>query len=374
MKRIRLPFLAALLAAVSLSPAQTKLPARQVGIDANGFAYLSAASNESAQAAFDFLDANWDPRPSAASWSNLPTNAVLSQDVFDWIDLNWMAVDASAFVAIPTNAETVQAVFEWMDVNWSLDPDAWDVVAPTNASNQSAWTWLDDWLSGLGAGDGLMKGTNVAGAVFNPANDTWEGLGNMPGTNVAGATYNPTNKTWEGLGTMPGTNVFWATNANGTWTLLNMSSNLHACVVGAGAAGGSPVLTNGSSGAHIRLDDEIDQIVSDPGGWWDDGDDEMVLPVDGEYEFLFWAQAANCHVRPTATNDASAGYFQIGSGEWGTPVAGTAISMWSVRQTFDAGTRFQFYVLPDADLNSTTRVDVVRYHVYLVGPKLDGAY
>lgn len=336
-------FLCSALLALSAS-AQTLVPARQV----------SASTN---------------------AWTKIAQTQATAQAAFDWVDANWMAVDPSAWVSLPTNANDAQAALDWIDGAWgAANTNAWFFMDPTSATFQATFDWLDGWFVSMGASNGFLKGTNVAGAVFNPTNGTWEGLGNMPGTNVAGATYNPTNKTWEGLGTMPGTNVFWATNANGTWTLLNMSSNLHACVVGAGAAGGSPVLTNGSSGAHIRLDDEIDQIVSDPGGWWDDGDDEMVLPVDGEYEFLFWAKAANCHVRPTATNDASEGYFQIGSGEWGTPVAGTAIGMWSVRQTFDAGTRFQFYVLPDATLNSTTRVDIVLYHVYLVGPKLDGAY
>ena len=151
---------------------------------------------------------------------------------------------------------------------------------------------------------------------------------------------------------------------------MNFGTNLFACSLNAGAAGdGVSVLTNGASGVYILFEDEIDGVV-DPGGWYDSDRHEVVLPADGTYQMQFWCSSCGCHARPIATNSANAGWFQIGSGDWGTPLAGNNSSMcgWNVVQSFPSGTVFRVGVTPDRALSATNRIDWAQWRFFLVGP------
>ena len=310
---------------------------------------------------------------STSAWTKIAPTQATAQAAFDWVDANWMAVDPSAWVSLPTNANDAQAALDWIDGAWgAANTNAWLFMDPTSATFQATFDWLDGWFASMGASNGFLKGTNVAGAVFNPTNGTWEGLGNMPGTNIAGAVYDPSSSAWTGLGNMPGTNVFWsAYDANSkTWTQMNFGTNLFACSLTAGASGdGVYILTNGASGSYILLEDEIDGVV-DPGGWYDSDRHEVVLPVDGTYQMQFWSKSYGCHTHPIATNSANDGWFQIGSGDWGTPLAGNNSSMcgWSVVQSFPSGTVFRVGLKPDRALSATNGVDWALWRFYLVGP------
>ena len=143
--RIRI-FLSALLLAFSAS-AQTPLPARQVSVNTNGWASVAPTSG-TAQASFDWIDLNW-MAVDASAFLNMPTNLATCQLAFDWIDLNWMAVDASSWTSLPTNASTAQAALDWIDANLvvSLATNGWVMIAPTATTSQAAFDSVDAILA-----------------------------------------------------------------------------------------------------------------------------------------------------------------------------------------------------------------------------------
>lgn len=168
--------------------AQLPVPARQVSVDTNGWVYIvPAGSSNTAQRSLDWVDANWDPRPDGSGWSVLPTNAVCTQDVLDFIDGAWY--DG---VMVTTN---------------------WGFLAPTSGATQAVFDFLDDWFVSFAAStnDGLLKGTNIVGAVYS--NQQWtinsQIAGLMAGTNIAAFTYNPTTLTWTANAAATPTNVLW---------------------------------------------------------------------------------------------------------------------------------------------------------------------
>ena len=143
--------LAILLATLSLSHAQTLMPARQVSADTNGWVHI-------------------DP--------GTPT----AQSSFNWIDENWPGIDTSAWTYMPSTAATTQVTFNWLD--------GWLTTYGPN---------LEDLSAGYGA-TGFLPGTNITGAAFDEETGTWEIDSLLPGTNItyAGGTaeYDTNTHTW----------------------------------------------------------------------------------------------------------------------------------------------------------------------------------
>lgn len=77
-------FLCSLLLALSAS-AQTPLPARQVSVSTNAWTNLAPTAS-TAQATFDFVDANWQSDLVVSNWSFLAPSGTTAQATFDWID------------------------------------------------------------------------------------------------------------------------------------------------------------------------------------------------------------------------------------------------------------------------------------------------
>ena len=133
------------------------------------------------------------------------------------------AVSTNAWTNVSPSAATAQAALDWVDANW--EPDLvtanWLFLDPAEDTAQSAFDWLDAWFASMGASNGFLRGTNILGAAFS--NGQWtvdsQTAGLLPGTNISGAAYDPSNLTWNGL--MPGTNISGAAYnpSNLTWEL-----------------------------------------------------------------------------------------------------------------------------------------------------------
>ena len=238
MRKTALPILAALFAAISVS-AQTPIPARQVSVDTNAYEYLSGATNDKVQGALDWIDANWDPRPSAAAWTSPVLSALtnesplLAQHALDALDALLLAVPAGGALMKGTNI--VGASFlsnQWtvaaggvsvVSTNWSfLDGAAADDV-------QSVLDLLDPLFTNFPAGAAIMPGTNIAGGAL--VSNQWTGL--MPGTNIFGFTNDAA--TWY----PPYTNIYLRPGTNQGLTVVSNVAYLDY-VVG-DAPGASPV-------------------------------------------------------------------------------------------------------------------------------------
>ena len=141
----------------------------------------------------------------------------VSADDFQTFDLTESLYDTSA----PTSRVygTVQHVFDWMDDHWydgTVDTNLWGFIKPATNSTQAVFDFMDLWLASFAAttNDGLLKGTNIVGAVYNPTTHVWtvdsQTAGLMSGTNIYGFTYNPTTLTWAaGADTNVSTNSLW---------------------------------------------------------------------------------------------------------------------------------------------------------------------
>ena len=116
-------FLCSLLLALSAS-AQTLLPARQVSVSTN-----------------------------LPAWANLSPSAATLQLTLDWIDANWMRIDASAWTAIPTNLTAAQEVFTWLDGNLRppLSTTSWLFLSPTSDTEQATFDFIDFALLRFGS-------------------------------------------------------------------------------------------------------------------------------------------------------------------------------------------------------------------------------
>lgn len=134
-------FIAALLLSLPAF-AQTRMPARQVEVDTN-MVNIAVTLPFTAQAALDWIDANW-PALSSSGWSN-----------------------------IDPDEDTVQAVFDWIDENWQPDlvTTNWLFLDPSEDTSQSTFDWLDDWFVSMGASNGFLRGTNIFGFTF--ADGVW---------------------------------------------------------------------------------------------------------------------------------------------------------------------------------------------------------
>ena len=155
-------FVSALLLAFSAS-AQTPLPARQVSVITNGAVAWSsiAPTGLVAQAALDWIDANW-MAIDASSWSNFPTALDTAQGTFDWLDeawgigvsmihTNWSYLLHDVQTSPPVYA---QWVFDWVDDNYGIPTAGWTALEPTNrfgVANETSLrdfaNWIDDnWV------------------------------------------------------------------------------------------------------------------------------------------------------------------------------------------------------------------------------------
>ena len=133
-----------------------------------------------------------------------PANLIsVSTNDFQTFDLTESLYDTSA----PTSRVygTVQHVFDWMDDHWydgTVDTNLWGFIKPATNSTQAVFDFMDLWFASFAAttNDGLLKGTNIVGAVYNPTTRVWtvdsQTAGLMSGTNIYGFTYNPTTLTW----------------------------------------------------------------------------------------------------------------------------------------------------------------------------------
>ena len=82
---IRISLFALLLAFSASASAQTPLPARQVSVSTNAWTSLSPSA-ATAQAALDFIDANWQPDLVVSNWSFLAPSGTTAQATFDFLD------------------------------------------------------------------------------------------------------------------------------------------------------------------------------------------------------------------------------------------------------------------------------------------------
>lgn len=155
-------FIAALLLSLPAF-AQTRMPARQVEVDTN-MVNIAVTLPFTAQAALDWIDANW-PALSSESWSNLDPAEDTVQSVFDWVDANWEPdLVTTNWLFLDPAEDTAQSAFDWIDSSWgpalsNLPPDLTDVVVSNAAImsyNASAHNWnftnlvVDVFLSLLG--------------------------------------------------------------------------------------------------------------------------------------------------------------------------------------------------------------------------------
>ena len=251
-------FIAALLLALPAF-AQTRMPARQVEADTNTV-NITVSLPFTAQAALDWIDANW-PAFSSESWSNIDPAEDTVQSVFDWVDDNWQAeLDAEGWGYLsPEAPATVQGTFDWIDAYMGIDTNDWGYLAPTASTAQATFDWLDERFAGFDPDATVMPGSNIVGATL--VSNQWTGL--MPGTNIVGATL--VSNQWTGL--MPGTNIVGGALINDQWTGLMPGTNITG---GALISNQWTGLMPGTNITGFALNDETsswDPIKATPAGY-----------------------------------------------------------------------------------------------------------
>ena len=138
-------FIAALLLALPAF-AQTRMPARQVEADTN-MVNITVSYPFTAQAALDWIDANW-LAISSESWSNLDPAEDTVQSVFDWVDDNWQAeLDAKGWIFLdPESPVTVRVRLDRRYMG--IDTSGWGYLAPTASTARPRLPGLIDGFSG----------------------------------------------------------------------------------------------------------------------------------------------------------------------------------------------------------------------------------
>ena len=127
-----------------------------------------------------------------------------------------VGTDTNHLTAIAPTNDSVEAVIEWIDDNWpTIDSSGWTNILPvTSNDTQSAFDWIDGWLSGFRVSsshwdtvtaaltnsmawvtNNMMMGTNITEATYDGTN-TWTQVPRLRGTNIVGATYDAGTLTW----------------------------------------------------------------------------------------------------------------------------------------------------------------------------------
>jgi hypothetical protein len=360
-------FIAALLLALPAF-AQTRMPAHQVEADTN-MVNIAVSLPFTAQVALDWIDANW-PAFSSESWSNLDPAEDTVQSVFDWVDDNWQAkLNAEGWGYLsPEAPATAQGTFDWIDAYMGINTNNWNYLAPTASTVQATFTWLDDRFFGFDPEAVIMPGSNIVGAAL--VSNQWTGL--MQGTNIANAAYDPATLTWGGL--MQGTNIFFSrySETNKTWTPVQYHPDSYFFWAGNnGGKTGSPVktITNGAAASFNFMHDYITatNIFSDAGGWMDLSTGVLTLPVTGLYDIRYSCVAVGASVMLGYILNGGPGAHPRGGG-WGSSPGQSATTLWAGYDAFHEGDEIEFVYYPSVNLSSDAYVTQFFIYVRLVGP------
>ena len=88
---------------------------------------------------------------STNAWTNVSPSAATAQAALDWVDANWWdgVVDTSEWATIEAELPTVQGALDWIDANLvvSLATNGWVMIAPTATTSQAAFDSVDAILA-----------------------------------------------------------------------------------------------------------------------------------------------------------------------------------------------------------------------------------